>query len=327
MKIVIMGSGGVGGLFGSMLARSGDDVWFVARGNHLAAMRRNGLRVNMSGESSVVPPGKMTDNLRDIGAADVVLFCVKSYDTEEAASRLDPVLTDQSIVVSLQNGVDNETMLQKTISRGTVYGGVAYVYCTITEPGVLTEPGGPRKIVFGPLSPSGDRNSAQAILDTFLRAGITAELSNDIAIPLWKKFTFISAVGGLTALTRLTLGELLEVDATRSMLSDAMRETDSVARNKGITLEHDHIDTVFESLRKYDNNTRSSLYHDLIHGKPMEVEALSGTVFRYGLATGIPTPIHRTIYASLLPYHLKHMAARNARQQDPPKSNATSPDN
>ncbi len=305
-----MGSGGVGGLFGGMLARRGEEVWFIARGEHLEVMRHSGLRINMSGESFLVPPGRMTDDVSKAGRADVILFCVKSYDTDTAAAQIASAVKEDTLIISLQNGVDNEQRIQRVLPRGTVYGGVAYVYCTITAPGTLTEPGGPRKIVFGPLSPGENRPQGREILDRMLQANIVAELSDDITSVLWKKFIFISAVGGLTALTRLTLGEILAVDATCALLKDALRETEAVARRAGAAIEPGFIDSLFETLRKYDNNTRSSLYHDLSHEKPMEIEALSGTVVRYGRELGIPTPVHQTIYASLLPYHLKHTLAQ-----------------
>jgi 2-dehydropantoate 2-reductase len=269
-------------------------------------MKARGLRVISTGGEFLIPPGRMTDDLAEIGPVDVVLFCVKSYDTVSAAQQLAPLLTEETIIISLQNGVDNEEKIQQSIPRGMVFGGVAYIYSTISAPGVISETGGPKKVVFGPLA----RREAGAlggkhILDLMLAAGIDATLTDDIPAALWRKFIFISAVGGLTALTRLTLGEILAVEASRSLLADAMRETLSVARVRGIDIEDDYIGTLFEALKKFDNNSRSSLYYDLTHDKPMEIEALSGTVVRYGTQHGVTTPIHATIYASLLPYHLK----------------------
>ena len=308
MKFAIIGAGGVGGFFGGKLAQCGEDVWFVARGPHLAAMQRTGLHINSTEGKYMIPPGKMTANLEEIGHADVVLFCVKSYDTETAAQQLTPVLSKSTIVISLQNGVDNEEKIQRSISAGAVYGGVAYIYSTITAPGEVTETGGPKKLMFGSLNaerPGNDRRGKD-ILEVMRRAGIRAELTGDIFTALWKKFIFITGAAGITTLTRLTLGEILSVNETRSMLADAMRETEAVAKIKGAAIEPGYLDRVFETLKNFDNSTRSSLYYDLTHDKPMEIEALSGTVVRYGLALGIPTPIHRTIYAALLPYHLKH---------------------
>jgi 2-dehydropantoate 2-reductase len=312
MKFVIVGAGGVGGFFGGKLAARSHDVWFVARGKHLAAMRANGLCVNSSEGQFTVPPGKMTDNPAEIGPVDVALFCVKSYDTDSAAQGLAPVLTARTIVISLQNGVDNEGQIQKIIPVGTVYGGAAYIYSTITAPGVITETGGPKKIVFGPMPGANDgtRETAKKILDILTEAGIKAELTDDVSSALWSKFIIITSIGGLTALTRLTVGEIVAVDETRALLTDAMREVEAVARAKGTNIEAGYVDRVVRTLRRFGNSNHSSLYYDLIHEKPMELEALSGAVVKYGQALGIPTPIHRTIYGALLPYHLKHLGAK-----------------
>jgi 2-dehydropantoate 2-reductase len=312
MRFAVFGTGGVGGFIGGKLARSGQEVWFVARRAHLEAMKTHGLKVSSTDGAFTIPPGTMTDNLGEIGSVDVVLFCVKSYDTETAAQQLAPLLSEKTIIISLQNGVDNEEKIQRCIATGKVYGGLAYMYSTISSPGVVTETGGPKKFMFGPLNQLHGVKDEQGkrILDVMFGAGINAAYSEDINTEIWKKFVFIAAVGGLTALTRLTLGEILAVDETRTLLEDAMREVEAIAKVKGAKLEQGFIATIFETLRKFDNNTRSSLYHDLSQEKPMEIEALSGTVARYGKELGIATPIHRSIYASLLPYHLKHVRLR-----------------
>ncbi|MBI5472251.1 MAG: 2-dehydropantoate 2-reductase [Ignavibacteriae bacterium] len=308
MKFAIIGTGGVGGYFGGKLAKVGEDVWFIARGKHLEAMRSYGLRINSFEGDWVVASGQFTDTCSEIGRADVVLFCVKSYDTESAAEQIAPLVSETTIVISLQNGVDNEEKLERILPRGIVLGGVSYIYATITSPGVITHTVGPTKIVFGELRRRDDAPSAQArqILDSMLNAKINASLSENIATEIWKKFIFISSVGGMTALTRLTLGEILAVEETKHMLADAMRETEAVGQAKGIQLPPNYTGSVLELLKKYDNNSRSSLYHDLKHGRRMEVEAFSGTIVRYGRELGIPTPVHKAIYAALLPHHLKH---------------------
>ncbi len=307
MKFVVVGTGGVGGYFGGKLARSGADVWFVARGAHLKAMKAYGLRVRASDGEFVVPPGRMTDDYSLIGPADVVLFCVKSYGTEVTATRLSPILSPHTIIISLQNGVENEETIRGIIPTGGVWGGVSYIYSSITAPGEITETGGPRKIIFGALSASTAGTTARGteIRDVMVAAGINATFSNDIRTDIWKKFIFISAVGGLTAMTRLTLGEILGVEPTRRLLESAMHEVMTIAHAKNITLESDYIDHIFETIKR-SNGNRSSMYHDLVHHKPLEIEAFSGAVVRYGRELGIPTPVHSTIYAALLPYHLQH---------------------
>ena len=308
MKFAVIGAGGVGGYFGARLVASGEDVMFLARGAHREAMRTQGLRVVSTEGTVTVPPSRCAGTPADIGPVDVVLFCVKSYDTESTAAQLGPLLHPGTVIISLQNGVDNEAQILARIPAGAVFGGVAYIYATITRPGEITENGGPKKIIFGPFkgAPESHRQRAAAILEAFRAAGISAEIAADITAALWKKFIFITGAAGITALTRLTLGEILAVDASRVLLLDAMTETSAVAQARGIRIEEGYLHGVFATLRRFDNNTRSSLYYDLSHGKPMEIDALSGTVVRYGAALGIPTPVHTTIYAALLPYHLKH---------------------
>ena len=308
MKFVVVGAGGVGGYFGGKLAMKGEDVWFVARGQHLAAMQQKGLRIEDGDQTFVIPPGRMVATPDEAGKADVILFCVKSYDTETAASSLSGIVTSDSIVLCLQNGVDNEEKIQKVLPKAVIFGGASYIYATITAPGVITRPGGPKRIVFGPINGEDPRSSA--LRDTMRNAGVDVRLTNDVTAALWTKFIFISAVGGVTAMTRLTLGELLSVPETRDLLQGAMKETESIARALRVNVQENVIEKMFETLKSMETNTYSSMYHDLVNGKPIEVEAFSGVLLRYGEQLGIPTPIHRTVYAALLPYHLKHLRKR-----------------
>jgi 2-dehydropantoate 2-reductase len=306
MRFLVLGAGGVGGYFGSKLANAGEDVWFIARGKHLDAMKQRGLMVKSAKEAFTVAPQKISGNAADAGQVDVVLFCVKSYDTEEAARQLVPSLHKKTVIISLQNGIDNEELIRQIIPAGTVYGGVAYIYSTITAPGEITRYEGPAKIVFGPLD-NEVSDQAHKIHDTFQHAGISADLSSNIQQELWKKFIFITGVSGITALTRLTLGELLANEETRQLVRSAMEETQAVAFAEHISLNPGLMESFFETLSKFKNDTRSSLYYDLANGKPMELEALAGTVVKLGERLSIPTPIQKTIYASLLPYHRKHV--------------------
>lgn len=306
MRFVIFGSGGVGGFFGGRLARAGEDVWFIARGKHLEAMRSSGLHVKSYEGEFTIPPGQMTNDPQAIGHADVVLFSVKTYDVEQAARQLSPLLTESSIVISLQNGVETEETVQKIIQRGTVYGGVAYIYASITAPGEVTEWGGPRRIVFGPLDGHVDER-AQRIHSVMAEAGISVEVCGDIQTELWKKFIFIASAAGVTTLARLPLGEVLTVSQSRDLFRDAMKEVEAVARAKGIAVPPSFIDGVFETLKRFNNQARASMHNDLLNEKPLEIESLSGAVIRFGEQLGVPTPIHRAIYASLLPHHLKHV--------------------
>ena len=312
MRFVIMGSGGIGGFFGARLANAGEDVWFVARGNHLAEMKKHGLRIKSKAGNFTISPGTMTDDVASIGTADVVLFCVKSYDTESAARQLVPILRDGSLIIPLQNGVDNEDKIRKSISHGDVYGGVAYISSRITAPGEITEVGGFQRIVFGPQGRPINSN-ANTVHEAFLRAGIKSQLQDDITKELWRKLIFIASMGSLTALSRLTHGEILANQRMVSLMFDAMREVQAVAWKLGVEVEPVDEPRVLEGLKRFSDDTRSSMYFDLVAGKPMEIEALNGTVVRLGEQLGVPTPIHRVIYSVLLPYHLKHSQHPSAR--------------
>ncbi len=310
MRIAIVGTGGVGGFFGAKLYASGQDVRFIARGAHLAAMQRMGLTVHSPDGILHVPPDRFTADPSSAGTMDTVLFCVKTYDTAAAVHSMVPMLSQETLVIPLQNGVESEPTLQQLMPAGRAYGGVAYVYSTITAPGVITEAGKPRKIQFGRVSGTSTGGREAAVVDALLRAGIEAEFLLDMRPALWKKFVFIAAVGGLTAVTRLTLGEILAVPRSSALLAAGMRETEAVARALDVTLEPGHVDSIFEKLGNFSNDTRSSLYHDLIRGNPLEIEALSGAVVRYGAQIGVPTPVHEFLYATLLPHHLNHLRLR-----------------
>jgi 2-dehydropantoate 2-reductase len=304
MKFLVVGTGGVGGYVGGKLAHAGSDVWFVARGEHLRAMRASGLRVRSAGEEIVIPPGKMTDDPNEAGPADVILFCVKAYDTESVARTLLPIVTPSAAIISLQNGIDNEEKIAAVLPGARVCGGAAYIYSNITAPGEITERGGPRRIVFGPMdgqTTARDEN----ILSAFTNAGIDATLSADMRTDLWKKFIFIAGGGGFTTLARLTLADVLKVEASRKLLHESMSEVEHVARACGVQIPDGFIDRQFASLEKLKNDAYTSMYYDLINRKPLEIDALSGTVVRLGAEHEIATPIHRTIYAALLPYHLQ----------------------
>jgi 2-dehydropantoate 2-reductase len=309
MRYVIMGAGGIGGYFGAKLHAAGEDVWFVARGAHLSAMREHGLKVISTGGTITVPPQRVAGDPASIGHADVILVCVKTYDTEEATRQISPILTDDSIVLSLQNGVDNVEKIQRLLLHGHAHGGVAYISSRITAPGEITEVGGFQRIVLG--SASGPLDSrTRAIHASFLKSGVKCDIQENINKELWKKFIFIASMGAMTALSRLTHGEILSNPITLSLMFDAMREIQAIAWKLGVDVEPIDETKVLEGLKRFDPSTRSSMYFDLVSGKPMEIEALNGIVVRFGEQLGIPTPIHRVIYASLLPHHIKHVQQR-----------------
>lgn len=301
MKIAVVGTGGVGGYYGSLLLQTGHDVAFLARGAHLQAMRERGLTIDSVLSETVTLSVHATDKSAEIGDVDLVLFTVKSYDTVSAAELLPPLLGKKTGVLTLQNGVDNVDALVERAGRSHVLGGLAYIFCHIAAPGVIRHSGGLRRIVFGELDGQ-ITPRAQAVHDAFVKAGVPIELSTQIPVAMWEKYLFITAQGGMTALTRQPIGVIREHPETFTMFMDASEEVAAVGRAHGVPIP----DGVRERVRRFaeslEPGSYSSLYQDLVHGRRMELEALPGNVVRLGQRYGVPTPVCRAVYAALLPY-------------------------
>lgn len=304
MKIAIYGAGAIGGYFGARLATGGADVHFIARGAHLDAMKESGLRVvSQLGDMHVVLPA--TSEPKEIGPCDVVLFCVKSTDTETAAERLSPLLRPDTAVVSLQNGVTNEDRLAAVIGAQHVVGGVAYIMATITEPGVIEHYGKVARIAFGETDGQTSER-LQALLAACQKAELDAELSADIRIPLWSKMAFICGLAGMTASVRLPVGEVRESPTALAMFRRITAEVVAIAVAREVPIPPDSVDRCDQALRGLPGDWYSSLYFDLIGDKPLELEALHGTVIRLGREHGVPTPMCEAIHAILEPWALRH---------------------
>ena len=300
MRIVVMGSGGTGGFFGAKLARAGEDVTFVARGAHLDAIRTHGLRVKSAPEGEWVVKAPAVDRLDGLAPADLVLFCVKSFDTESAARAILPVLGPDTGVLSIQNGVDNEDKLEAIVGAGRVLGGVAMVFATIESPGVIqhTLLG---RIQFGEMD-GRESPRARAFLAACERAKIPCELSADVLRTLWSKYVYLTAHAGMTALTRCPAGVIRSVPETRQLYRQLLEEMAALARAAGAGQGPDIVDTCLGYLDALGANGYSSLHYDLTHGKRLEIEALHGHAVRLGQRYGIPTPMLFAVYAALRPY-------------------------
>ena len=300
MKVAVFGAGGIGGYFGARLAAGGGDVHLIARGAHLAALRSEGLRiVSANGDLHLELPA--SDRPEDIGSADVVLFCVKSTDTVDAARRLEPLLKESTAVITLQNGVDNEETIASVVSSDHVVSGVAYILATITEPGVVTHHGTLARMVVGELD-----GSKSARLEAFVAlchaSRVDADLSKNIRKELWKKLAMICATAGMTAAVRLPLGAIHASEASRTMYRDLVSEVVSVANATGVKMPDDTIDTIMEVFQTLPAEWYSSLHYDMVHGKPMELEALHGTVRHRARELGIPAPMSEAVYGVLAPW-------------------------
>jgi 2-dehydropantoate 2-reductase len=302
MKIAVVGTGGLGGYFGGRLAVAGEDVHFVARGAHLAALAEHGLRVeSVLGDFTLSPDEtQATADPATIGPSDIVLLTVKSYDTESVAREILPSLVGpNTAVVSLQNGIDNEEKLARTVGPEHVVGGAAYIFAGIAEPGVIRHTGGPARLVFGELD---GRPSPR--LERFLaacqQAGIKAEITPDVQVALWTKYTFICAVAGLTAATRRPIGVIRETPAAWQLFRDVLEGAISVGRAEGVALPDDLADRHLAAALGLAPTLYSSLHDDLVAGRRIELEATLGELVRRAKRAGVDARASATLYAVLL---------------------------
>jgi 2-dehydropantoate 2-reductase len=299
MRIAVMGTGGVGGYFGTRLALGGYDVSFIARGRHLEAIRQRGLKVESPlGDMHLATP-RATDDPADIGAVDVVLFGVKLWDTETAAKAAAPLIGRETAVVSLQNGVRKDDILRDVLGDRAVMGGACYIAAQIAEPGVIRHSGAMQKIVFGEYD--GKRSTrAEAFLNACQRAGIDAEISADIRCTIWEKFAFLVGLSGLTTTIRKPIGPIRSNPRTRALLLDAMREVVAVGRAQGVQLAADFADSRLAFADGLPETMTSSMHNDLERGNRLEVDGLSGDVVERGRGANVPTPVNRAIYDILI---------------------------
>ncbi len=298
----MMGSGGVGGLYGGRLAHAGCDVTFVARGAHLAAMREHGLLIESEAQGNVlIKPIKVTDDPLSAGIPDLIIFGVKLWDTEAVAKSLKPIVGPNTAVLSLQNGVVKDDILRGVFGDKAVMGGVAYVGTHIGRPGVINQVGTLQRLVFGEYD--GKRSvRAEALLAALLKAGIQAELSNDIRRTLWEKYTFLVGLSGATASMRTTIGPVRENARTRAFLHDLMKEAVVVGRALGVALPADYADDRLKFADSVPGTMDSSLHHDLKSGNRLEVEWLAGGVVQLGKMVGVATPCNRAVWDLLALY-------------------------
>lgn len=301
MRVTVMGSGGTGGYFGGLLARAGEDVTFVARGAHLEAMRKSGLTVRsrLVGDFSV--KARATDDPAEAGPADLVLFCVKAYDTESAAERLRPAVGPDTVILPVQNGIDSAERIGRTVGDAHVIGGLAGVSSVVAAPGVIEHRAGPDMIQLGELDGRASTRT-ERVAETLRKAGLKAQVRLDIRVGLWEKFVLICGLSGLTALTRLPLGAVLACPETRTLFRQTMEETQAVGQATGVPVPGDHAGKMMKFFEGSDPAIRGSLYYDLAAGRRLEIETLNGTVVRLGQERDVPTPANFAIYAALKPH-------------------------
>ena len=300
MRIAIMGSGGLGGYFGAKLVEGGADVHFVARGKHLEAMRQSGLRIE--GPDPVhVKKVSATDNPAEIGVADVVMLCVKLWDTEQAIAQMRPMVGPDTAIISFQNGVLKDDFLRAAFDESQLMGGVGYVATTIEAPGVIRQTGPMQRLLFGEFN--GVRSQrGQDLLAACLAGGIKAELSDDIVREIWQKYVFLVGLSGTTTTIRKHIGPIRSHPQTRAFLHDVMSEVVAVGRAHGVALPENYAQVRLQLADDVSPDMTSSMQHDLQRGNRLEVRWLAGGVVQLGHAKGVPTPLNRAI-ADILALH------------------------
>jgi 2-dehydropantoate 2-reductase len=301
MRFAILGSGAVGGYFGAKLARAGQDVTFIARGAHLEAIRTRGLEVKSAKLGDFVVQAKAESDTAKVGPVDVAIVSVKAYDNTTALPMLKPLIGPNTMVLTLQNGVDSVDEVAAVASEAHVLGGTTYVATALEGPGLIVQTGVHRSIIFGEVF--GDRSRisprVQEVADILATADIQVTPVPDARVPIWDKFVYLVAFSGFTGASRLSIGHVWKFPHVQEMFYATSREVAAVAKAEGVTISANRFETLKEYMDNIPFTTRSSLLIDLEQGRRIEVEALQGAVVRRAAKHGVPVPITSTLYAVL----------------------------
>jgi len=297
MRIAVMGAGSTGGYFGGMLARAGNDVSLIARGAHLAAIRTHGLKVVRDDEEFTVQC-QATGDPSEVGAVDLALLCVKTYQSGTALPLIQPLVGPGTTVLCLQNGVDSYLTAAKVLGESTVLPGAAFIEAGMLGPGVVRQTGSLVRIILGETD-GVETDRCRAIRDTFLGAGVPAEVVPDIRAGLWGKFLFIATMAGVTSMARATLAELMPQPQWRRVVLACLAEIDAVGRANGVDLPIDIVTNTVSYIEEHLADLQASMHTDLMAGRPLEIEALNGAVVRAGIEASVATPVNDVIYAML----------------------------
>ncbi|MBC7780797.1 MAG: 2-dehydropantoate 2-reductase [Proteobacteria bacterium] len=301
MRIAIMGAGGIGGYYGAKLAASGNEVAFITRGEHLRALQARGLSLVGPGGDIVLPQVEATDDPSSIAPVDVVLFCVKLFDTEDAARAIAPLLEQGGVCISLQNGVDGQHRIGAVLGADRVLGGLAFVSALIEAPGIVRYNSANPSIQFGEAD-GAESSRAQRLREACASAGFGAEIVGDIRAAQWLKFIGLSTNAALTSLARKPAGVVYHDPDLLALARAGFAEAAAVAHAQGITLPADIVEVLVRRHQRFPADMYASMYHDLARGKRLELESLSGLIVRSGRELGVPTPVHAMAYACLKPY-------------------------
>ena len=308
MKIAIFGTGGVGGYFGGRLAHAGEDVTFIARGEHLHAIKTKGLRVDSLDGDFVVNPATATDEASEVGQVDLVIVGVKAWQVPDAAREMKPMVGPNTMVLPLQNGVDAVSQLTVELGADQVIGGLCKIVSFVVGPGHIRHAGFAPSVVIGELD-NRRTDRVVAIQNAFTQAGVDTAIADDIQVALWMKFLFIASFSGVGAISNATAGTLRTDPALRAQMIRAMEEIYALAHARGIKLPENAIETVMAGVSALPEEATSSMQRDIAAGKPSELESQNGAVVRMARESSAEVPTHELIYEKLKPFEQKARAA------------------
>jgi 2-dehydropantoate 2-reductase len=305
MRFAIYGTGGVGGYFGGRLAEAGHDVGFIARGENLEAIRRDGLVVESVDGDFTIQPARVSESPAEIGPVDAVLVCVKTWQVPDAAAHLAPMLGPDTFVVPLQNGVEAADQLAAVVGAGRVVGGLCRILSFVAGPGRIRHAGVQPVIEFG--ERDGKKSArVDAVAAAFESTkGIKVRRPASIEVATWDKLMFIAPFGAVGAVTRMPAGVIRAVPETRALLRDAMAEVGAVAAARGVVLATDVVDRTVGYIDGLPAESTASMQRDILEGRPSELEQQTGVVVRFGRAANVAVPVNTALYRSLLPAELR----------------------
>ena len=299
MRIAVMGAGGLGGCLGGLLARSGNDVILIARGAHLDAIRRNGLRIKRRTEEFMVKVDA-TDDPSQVGTVDRVLFTVKTYHNPQAIPAIKPMVGPSTNVLTFQNGVESHDQLGAVLGQEHCLPGAFWASATVEAPGIIAEAVEAR-ISFGEADGT-ESPRVQEIQRIFQDAGVVVEVSSDALQVLWTKFVLLASAAGITSASRTRIKALIQYPEVRKLLLAAVSEAEAVGRARGVNLPQVIAEQRVSYIESLPDDFQTSMHVDLENGRPLELEALNGAVVRIGREVGVLTPIHSLLYAVLQPH-------------------------
>ena len=304
MRFAILGSGAVGGYFGAKLAKAGQDVTFIARGAHLETIRHKGLEVRSAKLGDFTVRAAAESDTARIGPVDVAIVSVKAYDNATALPMLTPLIGAETMVLTLQNGVDSVDECAAIVGERHVLGGTTYVATALEGPGLIVQTGVHRSIIFGEVFGDTSRITprVQKVADVLASADIQVTPVADARVPIWDKYVYLVAFSGFTGASRLAIGHIWKYPHVQNMFYACSREIAAIAKAEGVTISPNRFDTLQEYMTNLPGTTRSSLLIDLEQGKRIEVEALQGAAVRRAKKHNVPVPIVSTLYALLKPW-------------------------